>query len=309
MEGLIYLYLAQDTQIASLLTTYHDEPAVFYQKSPNDEDDEWQKPCYPRIDYNVDKTADTERKTAGVLTVNIWVTAECVTATGMDPDKEIEERLKELLDGCFFSDEAGTICTVWNSTEAFSVTASQKNQEVSPVDVFGIEITFDLMEFLPQNTTEPDPIVGCNNWIKQKFPEARAIEHDQLPPVWKPTDTEPAVYWRFEGTEVTQESYTIIWYTGRFALHVIAETIPERNKWTKAISEALQLDGEILLEDGAPMFIKRCTIRHDSDPLRAGQINISGEYGVLAQQRKEKAAIRLNHAHFDKKEDKHHGKR
>ena len=35
--------------------------------------------------------------------------------------------------------------------------------------------------------------------------------------------------------------------------YTIAESVPERNKWTKAIIERAQLDGEVILADTSPM--------------------------------------------------------
>ena len=38
------------------------------------------------------------------------------------------------------------------------------------------------------------------------------------------------------------------------------------------------------------MFAQRIAIRHDADPLRVGQLLLTGKYGVLAQHRRERAA-------------------
>ena len=86
------------------------------------------------------------------------------------------------------------------------------------------------------------------------------------------------------------------WYTGQFAAHVMAETIPERNRWTKAVVEKIQQQGEIMLPDGSPMFVKNIGISHKADPLREGQILFTGQYGVLAQRRNEYAQPPLNRA-------------
>jgi len=75
--------------------------------------------------------------------------------------------------------------------------------------------------------------------------------------------------------------------------------VTERNSWTKAMIELIQLDGEVVLTDGSPMFAKQIAIRHGADPLRDGQFSLTGQYGVLAQHRKERAQIPLNHAKFD----------
>ena len=74
--------------------------------------------------------------------------------------------------------------------------------------------------------------------------------------------------------------------------HIIAESVPERNKWTKAIIERAQLDGEVILADTSPMFINRIALRHGADPLRDGQLELTGQYGAL---RVEDAQMRLLH--------------
>ena len=75
-------------------------------------------------------------------------------------------------------------------------------------------------------------------------------------------------------------------------MHVVAESVAERNKWTKAIIEWAQLEGEVILPDTSPMFINRIAVRHNADPLRDGQLELTGQYGVL---RVEDAQIRLLH--------------
>ena len=70
---LIQKQLKGDTQMAGMLAAYNGEPAIFYQKAPSDSRPGWQNPRYPRVDFNVDMRQDPERRTAGTLTVNIWV--------------------------------------------------------------------------------------------------------------------------------------------------------------------------------------------------------------------------------------------
>lgn len=308
MQHLVYSHAENDPTLSSLLTTYQGKPAIFYQQSPSDVDDGFSRPCFPRMNFNIDKTADPERKIAGVLTFSIFATNESVSNTGGDPDTEIDQRLRELFDGAFFSEDGKTTCTVWASSDAFSAEPKVKTTEASPTEVIGVISTYYLTEFPSQITTEPDPVVGCNRWLKQHFPETKSIEFDTLPTVWKGSDVEPAVYWRFEGEDSLRENYSVSWYLARLCVHVITDTIQERNRWTKAIVEALKRDGEVLLEDESPMFVKQISIKHDGDALRTGQIFITGEYGVLETKRKERAAPRLMKPYF-RKGKKEHGKR
>ena len=295
LDGILKDQIRGDAKIAGMLTTYKGNPAFFFQKAPQDSDRNWKKPTYPRVDYNIDMRYDPERKVSGNMTVNVWSTAESAAMP-----EEIEKRLVELISGTFYTPQGrDAVCAVWNSSEAFSYTQPFLARQDTAPEVFGITVFFDLLEFPEQLTTDPDPIQGLNEWTRANFPGMTIINHDKHPRVWKPTDENPAIYWRFEGTATNdRQSYAVNWYTGQFAGHVIADTIAERNRRTKAIAERIQLEGEVVLMDGSPMFAKHIGISHKSDSLREGQILFTGQYGVPAQRQKEYAQPPLNNALF-----------
>ena len=305
IRRLIQQQVSGDGQIAGMLAAYSGEPALFYQKAPSDSRPGWGKPRYPRVDFNIDMRQDPERKTAGTLTFNIWVTSEC-TATGeLDPDRAIEARLMELISGTFYTDwNNGTFCAEWERSDEFEYRGNADGN--THPEIYGLTVVFELMAFPEQITTDPDPILALNRWTKQHFGGMTAIAYDGMPDIWKPTDEHPAIYWRFEGTASTsKQSYAVTWYTGQFAGHIIAQGVKERNRWIKAITERAQIDGEMLLMDESPMFINRIAIRHSADPLREGQLEITGQYGVLAQPPKEPAQMKLIHVNHNlaKKEE------
>ena len=294
LEKLLKNQIRGDPEIAGMLAIYKGNPAFFYQKSPQDTDHGWQKPVFPRVDFNIDKQFDPERKTAGILSINVWCSAECVAMP-----EDIEKRLTALISGTFYTSQQQqeTVCAIWSRSDAFQFESPAGIGSNTAPEVFGVTVSFDLMEFPQQITTDPDPVQGLNCWTKAHFPSVTIINHDVTAPVWKPADKTPAVYWRFEGVTVNdRQSYTVNWYTGQFAAHLIAGSVPERNRWIKAIVEQIQLEGEILLADGSPMFAKQIAIRHNADPLREGQIMLTGQYGVLAQHRKEYAHPPINRA-------------
>ena len=295
LDGLLKNQIRGDAEIAGMLATYKGNPAFFYQKSPQDDDRGWEKPTFPRIDHNVDMRYDPERKVGGVMTVNVW----CTTESQYMPE-DIEKRLIQLISGTFYTDsERTTVCAVWHRTDAFAFDARSNDAHggnTAP-EVFGVTLTFDLLQFPEQLSTDPDPIQALNNWTRENFPGMAVINLDEIPPIWTPTDAHPAIYWRFEGTAANdRQSYAVNWYNGQFAAHVIAESVTERNRWTKAIIELIQLGGEIPLLDGSPMFAKQIAIRHNADPLREGQFVLLGQYGVLAQHRKERSQVPINRA-------------
>jgi hypothetical protein len=276
-----------------MLTRYNGNPAFFYQKAPMDTDPRWEKPCFPRVDYTIDMTYDPERKAAGVMALHVWSSAEC-----MAMPEDIEKRLVELINGTFYTPSGqSTVCALWQRSEQFELSrsAGQITHGESSPEVFGVTVLFDLLLFPEQFTTDPDPIQGLNYFTKAMFPAMTIIAYDEIPPIWRPSDENPAIYWRFEGTSSTiKQSYAVNWYDGVFAAHVIAETITERNRWTKALIEQIQIYGEVMLIDESPMFAKQIKIRHNADPLREGQLFLVGMYGVLTIPRKIPAQPPLN---------------
>ena len=276
-----------------MLATYKGGPAFFYQKSPQDDDRGWQKPAFPRVDHNIDMRYDPERKVSGALSVNVW----CNTESKFMPE-DIERRLIELISGTFYTTrERTTVCAIWNRSDAFVYEMPSNIGGNAAPEVFGVTLLFDLMQFPEQLTTDPDPIQGLNNWTRANFPGMTVIAHDATPAVWRPSDENPAVYWRFESAAANdRQSYAVNWYTGQFAAHVVAGSVTERNRWTKAMTELIQIEGEVILADGSPMFAKQIAIRHGADPLREGQFSLTGQYGVLAAHRKERAGPPLNRA-------------
>ena len=194
------------------------------------------------------------------------------------------------MSGTFFqSGDHETVCLIWDRSEEFNYEGANSLQDTTP-EIYGLTAVFELMAFPEQITFTPDPIGGLNAWTKQHFPDMRIIGHDQMEDAWRPTDEHPAIYWRFEGTASTdRQSYAVSWYDGTFAAHIIAVSVKERNRWTKAIIERAQIDGEVILDDESPMFLKRIEIHHAADELREGQMKLIGRYGVLTSRPKERA--------------------
>lgn len=295
LRRLIQEQVSSDTQTAGMLAAYNGAPAFFYQKAPSDSRPGWGRPRYPRADFNIDMRSDHGRKTSGTLTVNVWCTTECPAVGELDPDRAIEQRLMELISGTFYTgSDRRTVCADWERSDEFIYEGNSNTRDNTAPEVYGLTVTFALMEFPEQISVAPDPVQGLNAWTKRHFPQMRVVAFDTFPPVWKPTDEAPAVYWRFEGTASTnRQSCAATWFTGEFSAHVLADSVTERNKWTKSIIEYAQVEGEVLLADGSPMFINRIEVRHNADPLREGQLGLTGQYGVLTQQRKEAAQPKI----------------
>ena len=72
LEELIYTRLVQEKELAESLAKYEGVPAVFLQKAPDDKAQGWGVSQYPRADYLVDMTADPERHSSGMVSVNVY---------------------------------------------------------------------------------------------------------------------------------------------------------------------------------------------------------------------------------------------
>ncbi|MFI3254455.1 MAG: hypothetical protein R3Y63_09000 [Eubacteriales bacterium] len=299
IESLLLKQMTEDSLLSATLTKYGGEPSVFYQTAPPDEDSNWDEMCFPRLQFNLDFSYDPERNRAGVLTVDVFTCALNQSADGRNPDRILSERLEEIISGMFYTPKGGqTFSAVWQNSEAYVF------KDESEVETFGITVTFDLIAFPKQETFSPDPIVGLQSWAKENFPSVKVIGLEDLPELWRPSDEEPALYWRMTGAEATREMFACTWYMGEFYGHISCDSLEERNRWARAISEGISGGYSLKLDDGSFLRIEKNLFRHDGNPLSEGQIALSGEFGVLSQRYTGVSSdIPLNNGHFTKKEE------
>ena len=268
LEDLLYNRLTSDEPLSAKLTTYGDKPAVFYQTAPDDTATGWdQRNQYPRIDYIIDYIKNPERKTSGVLTMNILCSSE-----GTTPE-EIEPIARNLLCGVFFVPDKTPYCVAWNRSDVFDV----KTEDGL---IIGITVTFDVYAFPQQETTDPDPVLAINHFIAQTFPEMTVIGHTRnVGQSFAPTSENPAVYWRVESLNTQRETNTVVWLDGVLRGHVFA--YGEETSWLRCIADPLALNGEVTMLDDSPMFIRKLTIDNTSDMLSMGQIKLDVRFGLL----------------------------
>lgn len=299
LEELLYQELVNDRELGEILSTYGGLPAVFYQKAPSSEYEDWESSCFPRIEFVVDRSFDPERASSGKLWCHLWVSADCVSSAGGNLEREMEEIMKKKLDGTFFRKNQVTTCASWLHSNTYRSQVNKKSMETSVVETFGITMEFDLLDFYPQCTSRPDPVEGANAWLKKRFSSLIVLGVDEIPPVWKPLPHEVAVYWRFLAYEGDmRQGFSVNWYLGKLALHLFSGSLVNRNACLKSLVEALQVDGEILLSDKSPMFVKKLQVNHGGDPLREGQLLLLGEYGVLLTPKKLRPSSVLERVHW-----------
>ncbi len=273
LEDLIYNRLIQRTELTEKLARFEDVPAVFYQSPPGDQASGWKnKQQYPRLDFIVDLQANTERQTSGLMTLNIW----CNEA-GIQPE-EIEPEVQNALRDIFMQPaEQPPYCLRWVRSDNFEL----KSNTTKGSHVIGITALFDVLAFPNQETTDPDPVMAMNQFIREWEPEAVVIGADTLPDYFMANNMKPAFYFRLAALSLERETNTVVWMNASIAGHIFAPAAESRLKWLKYLVDTLSLKGEVTMLDTSPMFIR--SIKADSavDYLATGQLQLNVRFGIL----------------------------
>lgn len=284
LEDLIYQRLTTAEPLKKKLARFGGAPAVFYQTAPSDKAQEWKgKREYPRISYVVDLQTNPERQTSGVLSLDIWGD-EAGT-----PPEELEPDVRAALCDVFLQpDEGPPFSLAWASTSAF-----EERSQVKPNTlVAGATVTFDVFAFPTQITTDPDPILAINEFVKDWAPEAVVIGKDTIESFYTATKERPAFYFRLLNLQSSQETNTVAWMNGTIAGHIFA-TPEARLQWLKALTDTLATRGEVTMLDTSPMFIQTIKADSSADRLTTGQLRLYVRFGIL---RRPKYAHTLMHA-------------
>lgn len=279
LEQLIYSRFSHSEALTRYLAVFAGHPAVFSPEAPDSIDDGWNgEKKYPQIVYNFDMQANEERKSVGTLVVSLF----CQNTTEIVPEA-IEPEVKKCLRDVLLKPEGGSpYAFAWARTDAFSV------QEKKNGLLIGSEIRFDIFEYPNQQTTDPDPIMAANQYIKDLYPECLVIGSDRMDEITEATKEVPMVYCRLIAIDKGEETNTVAWMDGKLAVHVLCPDSETRIKMATAIANQLSLDGEIIMLDGSPMFVKCLQVNYKSDYLKDGQIFITVHYGLLRYRQKKK---------------------
>lgn len=270
-EDLLYRRMIENETLKNVLAKYGKAPAVFYQTAPDDTAKGWnQGKQYPRIDYVVDYISNPERKTSGILTLNIMSTEDGT------PPEELEPIVRQLLCGIFITpDNAPPYSLAWSRSDAFEQDRSNRDGIVT-----GITLTFDVYAFPLQTTTDPDPVLAMNHYIERLIPAAKVI--GGLKPtgqIYTPTPEAPAVYFRLETLQMQRETNTVAWMDGTIICHIFAGG--EETTWLKYIVNELALAGEVIMLDTSPMFLRNLQADNTLDALSTGQLRLYVRFGIL----------------------------
>ena len=153
LEELLRKWFLGSENISKKLARFGDNPAIFYQTAPADNQVGWREQ-YPRIVYTVDMQADQERKSAGTLQVSLLCDEVGTPPEEIEPD--VKNSLKDLL---IQPDSGFPYCFTWSRTDAFEIPARETGTDTR---IFGMEIRFDILEYVSQETTDPDPVMALN---------------------------------------------------------------------------------------------------------------------------------------------------
>lgn len=275
LEELIYKRFTGKRELVRELALFDGTPAVFGMEAPEDNAEGWEgNRQYPKLIYSFDLQANEERHSAGILSVSLLCQNTTEDTTEVMPE-EIEPLVKDCLRDVILKPSDGTpYCFAWAGTDAFTI------DDTMPLTI-GSEIRFDILEYPSQETSDPDPVMAVNQYIKGLYPECLVMGYDRMEEITEATAQQPVIYCRLVSAEKAEETNTVAWMDGRIAIHILCPDGEKRIKMASGIANRMSLDGEIIMLDHSPMFIRRLQADYKSDYLKNGQIFVTGHYGLL----------------------------
>ncbi len=273
LEELIYKQFVESKELVSQLAQFSDKPAIFNTEPPEKNQIGWQeKSQYPQLVYNFDLQANEERNSVGTLSVWLY----CQNTQNAIMPEQIEPVIRNCLKDVLLKVSGSSVYAfTWARTDAFEMVEVKNNL------IIGSEIRFDILEYANGETTDPDPIVATNRYLKELYPDCVVVGFDRMQERTKATKEAPVIYCRLSHVELAKETNTVAWLDGKIAVHILCPDNEVRLKMAVDITRQLSLDGEITMLDKSPMFIKYVQMNNKSDYLKDGQIFISGRYGLL----------------------------
>ena len=273
LEELIHQWFTGYENLAGRLAVFSGRPAIFYQTAPADNQGGWKgRGQYPRIVYTADMQTDQERKSAGSMAVALL----CDEA-GTLPE-ELEPEVKECLKDLIITPENGSpYCFAWSRTDSFELASRESGADTR---VAGMEIRFDILEYPRQESTDPDPVMALNRYIRHRIPGAFVLGLDKQEPFMVAGASAPVFYCRMMAVEKYSETNMVTWMNGRIAVHVLCRSAEERLKWVMALADRLAFDCKVTMLDGSPMHVNNLAVNNRADYLKEGQITVTGRYGI-----------------------------
>ena len=200
LEELIQKRFTEREGLTKFLAKFGDYPAIFSPEAPKDNQDWGTDVHYPRLVYNYDMQADEERKSAGTLSVSLLcqntedATEEDITPEMLEP--LVRDCLKDVL---LHSEDGKLYAFAWNRTDAFELAESKTDL------IIGSDVRFDILEYTSQETTDPDPVMAMNKFVKELYPECIVVGLDRMEEITEASRETPVIYCRLNSMEKVEE--------------------------------------------------------------------------------------------------------
>ncbi|MDE7201811.1 MAG: hypothetical protein K2O91_07885 [Lachnospiraceae bacterium] len=158
LEELIHKRFVDSENLIKHLALFSGGSAVFSPEPPDESQEGWGgNTQYPQVIYNFDLQANEERHSAGTLSVSLL----CQNTTEITPET-IEPLVRDCLRDVILKPVEGTpYCFAWARTDAFTIDEKKGNVTI------GSEIRFDILEYPSWETSDPDPIMAVNKYIRK----------------------------------------------------------------------------------------------------------------------------------------------
>ena len=270
LSQLVYQRLASDEALTDRLARYAGAPAIFNSEFPSDQQAGWEgKVQYPRIEYQITMQVDTRRASAGTLAVAVYAEKNPLLA------EQIEAYVKRSLKDVLMkpSGEA-PFCVAWQRTEPYLLEGNA---------VICKEIVFDILEYPGQETTDPDPVMALNTFIKDMYPNCVVLGIDRIGDYTIPSE-KPIFYCRLQNIVQDISGYcqnTITWFNCDIAVHLLCPDAETRLKLVSGLGQMLANAGEVIMLDASPMTFRGLQMNNRADYMREGQLTASCHYGCL----------------------------
>lgn len=277
LNQLVRKRLKDNKKLTGFLAVYGDkaEPAIFENEAPADQDDGWNgKAQYPRCDFVVDMQANTERESAGTLSVTVYDARN--TLTLMAVTAAVKDSFRDILlnpDG-----PDGPFCLAWARTDGFTLPGT---------NILGQMTQFDIVEYPDQETTDPDPQAALSGYIKALYPDMIVLGIDDIGQVTDAAD-KTICYAEIERLAETRgrNMNLVAWLDCFMAVHLLCPDKGTRLKLMASLAQHMQKDDYTLMLDGSMMYLADVQIDTTRDYLRSGQLTLRGHYGVLRRDEK-----------------------
>lgn len=274
LEELMHERFATYSFFKDQMAVYAGLPAVFYQGAPDDRQKGWEGEQYPRIVYTIDMQADEERKSAGVMQVDLY----CDERKTLPED--IEPYIRKCLVNLIVKPEGNShYAFAWARTEMFSLERSARDRGVDTM-IVGASVRFDILEYSRQETANPDPVQALSRWLKNLEKESLIIGKDHIEKFFEPSGEHPAFYVRVQSYKTNRATYALTWVDCNLAIHIIVPEPENRSLWARYIADRLNMAGEVIMLDDSPMLIFEVSVENNADYLTRGQVMVKAQYSI-----------------------------